>query len=113
MKILIHTRHAELQDDFKSLVNEKLLSMDRFSVVIERVEVEVIGDANPHQGKHKRTVVLTSHGAGPLLRAEAQEFSDVAAFDTAVMAFGLQIRKLHERTKDYDRKTIRKMKITN
>jgi ribosome-associated translation inhibitor RaiA len=54
--------------------------------------------------------VLTSHGAGPLLRAEAAEFNDLAAFDIAIKAFALQIRKIHERTKDYDRETLRTMK---
>ena len=55
-------------------------------------------------------VVLTSHGSGPLIRAEAAEFNDLAAFDAAIKAFALQIRKIHERSKDYDRLTVRKMK---
>ena len=110
MKIQIHTRHADLAEDFKDIATEKLNSMERFSVVIDRVEVEVLHEANPHQGKHNHKVVLTTHGAGPLIRAEAAEFNDLAAFDTAIKAFALQIRKIHERTKDYDRKTLRKMK---
>lgn len=110
MKIQIHTRHADLADDFKTIAEEKLNSMERFSVVIDRVEVEVLHENNPHQGKHKHKVILTSHGSGPLLRAEAAEFNDLAAFDAAIKAFALQIRKIHERTKDYDRSTVRKMK---
>ena len=110
MKIQIHTRHADLAEDFKTIAEEKLNSMERFSVVIDRVEVEVLHENNPHQGKHKHKVVLTSHGSGPLIRAEAAEFNDLAAFDSAVKAFALQIRKIHERTKDYDRSTLRKMK---
>ena len=110
MKIQIHTRNADLAEDFKSIAEEKLLSMERFSVVIDRVEVEVLHEANPHQGKHNHKVVLTTHGSGPLIRAEAAEFNDLAAFDTAIKAFALQIRKIHERTKDYDRETLRTMK---
>lgn len=110
MKIQFHTRHADLAEDFKTIAEEKLNSMERFSVVIDRVEVEVLHENNPHQGKHKHKVVLTSHGSGPLIRAEAAEFNDVAAFDTAIKAFALQIRKIHERNKDYDRSTVRKMK---
>jgi ribosome-associated translation inhibitor RaiA len=53
---------------------------------------------------------LTSHGAGPLIKSEAAEFNDLAAFDSAVKAFALQIRKIHERSKDYDRETLRKRK---
>ncbi|MCX6443378.1 MAG: HPF/RaiA family ribosome-associated protein [Actinobacteria bacterium] len=101
MKILIHTRHADLAEDFKSIAQEKLSSMDRFSVVIDRVEVEVLHEANPQQGKHAHSVVLTSHGSGPLLRAEAAEFNDLAAFDSAIKAFASALKsmivKLYER----------------
>ena len=110
MKILIHTRHADLAEDFKTIAEEKLTSMERFSVVIDRVEVEVLHEANPHQGKHNHKVVLTTHGSGPLIRAEAAEFNDLAAFDAAIKAFALQIRKIHEKSKDYNRDTLRKMK---
>ena len=110
MKIQIHTRNADLAEDFKTIAEEKLNSMERFRVVIDRVEVEVLHENNPHQGKHKHKVILTSHGSGPLLRAEAAEFNDLAAFDAAIKAFALQIRKIHERTKDYYRSTLRKMK---
>jgi len=110
MKILIHTRHADLAEDFKTIAEEKLTSMERFSVVIDRVEVEVLHEANPQQGKHAHRDVLTSHGAVPLIRAEASEFNYLAALDTAIKAFALQIRKIHERTKDHDRETLRKMK---
>ncbi len=84
MKIQIHTRHADLAEDFKVIATEKLNSMERFSVVIDRVEVEVLHEANPHQGKHNHKVILTTHGSGPLIRAEAAEFNDLAAFDAAI-----------------------------
>lgn len=110
MKILIHTRNADLAEDFSAIVEEKLNSMERFNVIIERVEVEVLHEANPRQGKNAHRVILTSHGAGPLIKSEANEFNDLAAFDSAIKAFALQIRKIHERTKDYDRDTLRKRK---
>jgi ribosomal subunit interface protein len=110
MKIHIHTRNADLAEDFREIVEEKLSSMERFSVQIERVEVEVLHEANPRQGKNSHRVILTSHGAGPLIKSEAAEFNDVAAFDGAIKAFALQIRKIHEKTKDYDRETLRKRK---
>jgi ribosomal subunit interface protein len=111
MKIIIHPRHAELASDFSSIVEEKLLSMNRFSVVIDRIEVEVLHEANPRQGKHSHKVVITSHGSGPLLRAEAASFNDVAAFDEAVKSIELQIRKIHEREKSHDHHTLRTMKV--
>jgi ribosomal subunit interface protein len=110
MKILIHTRHADLAEDFRLIAEEKLNSMERFSVLIERVEIEILHEANPRQGKKSHRVILTSHGAGPFIKSEAAEFNDLAAFDSAIKAFALQIRKIHERTKDYDRETVRKKK---
>ena len=44
MKIQIHTRNADLAEDFKEIATEKLNSMERFSVVIVRVDVEVLHD---------------------------------------------------------------------
>jgi len=78
MKIQIHARHAELAEDFKEIAEEKLNSMERFGVVIDRVEVEILHETNPRLGKHSHRVIVTSHGSGPLLRAEASEFNDVA-----------------------------------
>ena len=101
MKIQIHTRNSELAEDFREIVEEKLNSMERFGVVIDRVEVEVLHETNPRQGKHSHRVVLTSHGSGPLLRAEGAEFNNLAAFDAAIKVFALQIRKIHEKSKDY------------
>ena len=111
MKIIIHTRHAELATDFKSIAEEKLISMERFSVTIDRVEVEVTHEANPRQGKNSHRVVITSHGSGPLLRAEATGFNDLAAFDEAIKNIELQIRRIHEKSKDYERTTLRTMKV--
>ena len=108
MKIIIHTRHADLASDFNEIVENKLHSMERFSIVIDRIEVEVLHEANPRQGKHSHRVILTSHGSGPSLRAEASEFNDLAAFDEAVKNIELQIRKVHERSKSFSRETIRK-----
>ena len=107
MKIVLHTRKAQVAEDFKIIVDEKLTSMDRFNIVLERVEVEVIHEANPRQGKLSHRVILTAHGAGPLIRAEAAAFNDLAAFDLAIKNFELQLRKIHERTKDYDHDTLR------
>ncbi len=111
MNIIIHTRHAQLASDFKSITEEKLHSMERFSVVIDRIEVEVIHEANPRQGKQSHKVIITSHGSGPLLRADATGFNDVAAFDDAIKSIELQIRKIHERDKSHDRQSLRTMKV--
>ena len=106
MEIIIHTRHAELASDFKEIAVEKIQSMERFSVTIDRIEVEVTHEPNPRQGKNSHKVVITSHGAGPLLRAEATGFNDLAAFDDAIESVELQIRKINEKSKSFTRQTL-------
>ena len=110
MKIQIHTRNSDLAEDFKEIVEGKINSLERFSVIIERIEVEVLHENNPRQGKQSHRVIITSHGAGPLLRAEAAEFNDVAAFDSAIKTIEFQIRKIHEKSKDYSRETLKNKK---
>ncbi len=111
MKIQIHTRNSDLAEDFREIVEEKLNSLERFSVLIERIEVEVLHENNPRQGKQSHRVIITSHGAGPLLRAEAAEFNDVAAFDDAIKTIELQIRKIHEKSKEHNRETLKDKKV--
>lgn len=108
MNIVLHTRNAQVAADFQEITEEKLLTMNRFSVAIDRVEIEVIHEANPKHGKSSHRVILTSHGSGPLLRAEAAAFNDLAAFDLAITSFELQIRKIHERSKDIGHDSVRK-----
>jgi len=106
MKIQIHARNAELAEDFREIAQEKLNSMERFGVVIDRAEVEILHETNPRLGKHSHRVIVTSHGSGPLLRAEASEFNDLAAFDAAMKIFDIQIRKIHEKSKEKSRETL-------
>lgn len=112
MKIVVHARQAQLAEDFKIIVEEKLNSMNRFSVTIDRVEVEIIHEANPKQGKFSHRVILTSHGTGPLLRAQAAAFNDVAAFDLAIKNFELQIRKIHDRAKEIAHDSVRRKAVS-
>lgn len=109
MQIVFHTRQANLAEDFKSIASEKLNSLTRFNVALERVEVEIIHEQNPKQGKQSHKVILTAKGSGPLVRAEASEFNDVAAFDLAVKSFELQLRKIHEKSKDISRDSIKNL----
>ena len=44
------------------------------------------------------------------MRAEGSGFNDVAAFDKAVTALELQIRKIHEKSKDINHESVRKPK---
>ena len=107
MQIDFQTRNAQLAADFKDIATEKLNSLLRFNVKLDRVEVEITHAQNPSQGKQSHKVVLTSKGTGPLVRSEALDFNDVAAFDTAVKSFELQLRKIHEKSRNHSRESIK------
>ena len=51
MEIVFHTRHANLASDFQDIAQSKLQSIERFSVQVERIEVEITHEQNPSQGK--------------------------------------------------------------
>lgn len=108
MEIIIHARNATLASDFKEIATDKLQSLDRFSVKLDSVKVEIKHEQNPRHGKSSHEVILTTHGAGPFIRAEGVAFNDVAAFDEAVKNLELQIRKIHEKSKDLGHETLRK-----
>ncbi len=110
MKITIHARGVSLAEDFGEIVVERLERLERFNITIERIEVEVVHENNPHHGKSSHHVSITSRGAGPLLRAEARAFNDLAAFDEAAETIEFQLRKTHERAKEINRDTLRKRK---
>ena len=111
MKIITHNHGVALASDFEEIAVERLERLERFGIPIERMYIDVRHQANPHFGKRSHQVILTSHGAGPLLRAEGSGFNDVAAFDEAAEAIELQLRKRHERSKDINRTTLRKQGV--
>ena len=110
MEIIFHTRNAVLAEDFRSIASEKLMTLQRFGVVLESIKVEIIHESNPRFGKTSHLVKLSAQGSGPFIRGEGQAFNDLAAFDQAVKAFELQLRKEHERIKDYARESLREAK---
>lgn len=111
MRITIHAREVSLAEDFREIAKERLDRLSRFNIQIDRIDVNIEHEVNPHFGKGaSHHVRITSHGSGPLLRAEGRGFNDLAAFDEAATAIELQLRKRHERLKDVDRATLRKRK---
>lgn len=110
MEIVIHARNANLAEDFRSIATEKLKSLERFNLKVESIKVEIKHEQNPRFGKSSHEVHLTSTGSGPFMRAEGSGFNDLAAFDKAVTALELQMRKLHEKSKDIGHESVRKPK---
>ncbi|MBU3692517.1 MAG: ribosomal subunit interface protein [Candidatus Nanopelagicaceae bacterium] len=113
MKIILHNHGATLAADFSDISTERLERLSRFNVPIDRIELDIRHQSNPHFGKKSHRVAITTHGSGPLLRAIGEGFNDLAAFDEAAEAIELQLRKHHERAKNFDRTTLRKFKAVN
>jgi len=111
MQIIVHNHGVGLAIDFTEISKERLDRLTRFNIPIDRIDVDVRHESNPHFGRKSHRVTLTTHGTGPLFRAEGEGFNDLAAFDEAAEALELQLRKKHERTKDVDRKTLRKLRV--
>jgi ribosomal subunit interface protein len=111
MEVVIRARSGQLAEDFREIATEKLQSLNRFSIVVETMRVEVVHEPNPSFGKESHSVTLTTSGAGPFLRSEGQAFNDLAAFDLAVKSLELQLRRLHDRRKDYVHETLRTKKV--
>ena len=107
MKILFHSRNGALAEDFRVISKEKLETLVRFSIPIDEIKVEIKHETNPRFGKSSHEVSLSTHGSGPFMRAEGKGKNDLAAFDMAVEALELQLRKAHERAKDVGHDTLR------
>lgn len=107
MQIIIHSKKKALAEDFEEIAHERLGRLERFKVKIDRIDLYVTHESNPRQGKNAHHVVITTHGSGPLIRAEASGFNDLAAFDEAAERMELQFRKLHERNKSIRHETLR------
>jgi ribosomal subunit interface protein len=110
MEIVIHARNANLAEDFRTIALEKLKSLERFNLKVESIKVEIKHEQNPRFGKSSHEVHLTTTGSGPFMRAEGSGFNDLAAFDKAVTALELQMRKAHEKSKDIGHESVRKPK---
>lgn len=107
MEITIHSKKLTLAEDFETIARERLERLERFKITIDRIDVTVTHEANPRHGKSSHRVLISSHGSGPLVRAESTSFNDLSAFDTAIERIELQLRKLHEKSKSIKHETLR------
>ena len=84
-------------DRYRSYVTAKLAELDRLNARVIRYDVELNHETNPRQSKSAQRVVITSHGRGPALRAEASGPELAAVLDDAVGKLEGQLRRRHDR----------------
>ncbi len=99
LNVVIHGRHFSVSPKFKEHILEKLARIERFSLAVTRVDVELSHEANPRQSDRAFEIKITSDGVGPFIRATAFASDQYTAFDLAHEKFEEQLRRLHERSK--------------
>ena len=97
LEIVIHGRHSNVSDRFKEFVTDKVSRIERFSVPVHRIDVEVSHESNPRQHDRAYEVELTCSGSGPFLRAEAHASDKYAAMELAYAKLEERFRRMHER----------------
>jgi ribosomal subunit interface protein len=97
MDIVLHSRHCELTDRFRSHVEEKLARLEKHDHRVIRVEVEVEAERNPRQAERAVRVELTAFSKGPVARAEAAADDTMAALDLALDTMVGQMRRAADR----------------
>jgi ribosomal subunit interface protein len=95
--IVVRGRHLDLSQRFRDHVGDKLGRIDRFGIVLSRVDVEVTKESNPRQSERAFEVELTCVGRGPVIRAEASAADKYAALDLAYGRLEERLRRAAER----------------
>ena len=97
MDVVVTTRHCQVSDGFRELVNEKIARLEKLNDRLVRVEVEVSAERNPRQHDQASRVEITVRGTGKVIRAESAAEDKRAAFDLALDKLMAQLRKLADR----------------
>jgi ribosomal subunit interface protein len=95
--IVLKSRHLELTDRFRDLVQEKLARLEKHDHRVIRVEVEVDKERNPRLQDRAIRLQMTAFSKGPVIRAEASAEDKVAALDQAVDKMASQMRRAADR----------------
>lgn len=97
MDVVVHARHCEVSDRFRSHAEEKLARLEKHDHRIIRVLVEVAKERNPRQHDRAVKVELTAHSKGPVIRAEAAADDKMGALDLALDKMATQMRRAADR----------------
>ncbi len=97
MDVVVHARHCEVSDRFRSHVEEKLARLEKHDHRIIRVSAEVTEERNPRQAERAVRVELTAYTRGPVVRAEAAAEDKMGALDLALDKMAAQMRKAADR----------------
>lgn len=101
MDIVVTGRHCTVGPELKSLVEDRLTSVEKLKDRLIRSEVEfsaLEGTKNPADSIE---VQITLRSRGPVIRAEGKASDKTAAFETAFDRLKAQLRKAADRRKTH------------
>jgi ribosomal subunit interface protein len=84
-------------DRFRSYLSAKLAELDHLDQSVTRYDVDLHHQPNPRRSGASRRVVITSHGAGAAMRAEASAADLHTALEVAVDTLEGRMRRKHDR----------------
>lgn len=100
MEFVVKGRNAEVSDNFREFVEEKLAKIEQFAPRAQRVEVEVTHEPNPAQAEISERIEITVRDKGPVVRAEAAASDRYGAVDLAAQKLFERLRRKSEKMKD-------------
>ncbi|USR79118.1 ribosome hibernation-promoting factor, HPF/YfiA family [Arcanobacterium pinnipediorum] len=100
MEFVVKGRNAEVSDNFREFVIEKLAKIEQFAPRAQRVEVEVTHEPNPAQAEVSERIEITVRDKGPVVRAEAATSDRYGSVDIAAQKLFERLRRKSEKMKD-------------
>lgn len=101
MDIVVTGRHCTVGPDLKSLVTDRLTSVEKLKDRLIRGEVEFSASDGTRNPADAVEVQITLRSRGPVIRAEAKANDKTAAFETAFDRLKTQLRKAADRRKTH------------
>ncbi|MDE0573827.1 ribosome-associated translation inhibitor RaiA [Demequina sp. B12] len=97
MDIAIVGRHTKVSEEMRTTIFEKMEKVEEVAPKMNRAEVHVVHERNPHLSGNREKVEITLHGPRGILRAEADADDRLIALDRAQARILEQLRKRRER----------------
>jgi len=109
VEIRVHGIHTQVDDEIRSIVDEKLGRAAKVFDEVDFVDVEFIEESNPRIANERFRVELTALVAGHTVRVEHADVDQRAAFDKAVDVFERNLRRLKERLITRNRRSEKRL----
>lgn len=97
VEIRLTARNTGLDDEYRSLVTEKVGRAAKVFDQVGSVDVELIEETNPRRTEDRYRLELTSTVGGRVVRIETSAATPESALDGAVDRFTKTVRRLKER----------------